>query len=73
MLHSFDYYLYEFYNYFFPNISLNKLKLKYDNDLKMKNEELFKLNIKSIKEYINKNSDSPLIQEQKKRIESWFT
>lgn len=73
MLHSFDYYIDEFYNDFFPNININKLQLKYDNDVKMKNEELFKLNIKTIEEYKNKNSDSPLLQEQKKRIESWYS
>ena len=73
MWHSFDYYLDEFYNHFFPNININKLQLKYDNDVKMKNEELFKLNIKTIEEYINKNSESQLLQEQKKRLESWYS
>ena len=48
--HSFDYYLDEFYNYFFPNINLNKLKEKYERELHEKNEELFKLNFQKIKE-----------------------
>ena len=48
--HSFDYYLDEFYNYFFPHIKLNKLKEKYEKELHKKNEELLKLNFQKIKE-----------------------
>ena len=47
--HSFNYYLNEFFEHFFPNINIDKLKKKYENDLKKINEELFKSNIKKIK------------------------
>ena len=50
--HSFNYYLNEFFEHFFPNININKLKKKYENDLKKINEELFKSNIKKIKHFV---------------------
>ena len=48
--HSFNYYLNEFFEHFFPNINIDKLKKKYENDLKKINEELFKSNVKKIEE-----------------------
>ena len=49
--HSFDYYLDEFYNKFFPNVDMDKLKSKYEKELNEKNVELFKQNINRIKEH----------------------
>ena len=46
--HSFNYYIDDFFSTFFPNIDINNLKMKYENDLKLKNEELFKLNAEKI-------------------------
>ena len=54
--HSFDYYLDDFYNTFFPNINLNKLKAEYESKLYNENEKLFKLNVKEIQKIeLNKN------------------
>ena len=47
--HSFDYYINDFFSTFFPNYDINNLKMKYENDLKIKNKELYKLNVKKIK------------------------
>jgi len=75
--HSFDYYIDEFFETFFYEVNMNILQLKYEKDLKQQNEELFKSNIKTIEEYLNKNSYSEknyqLVQDQKKRLESWFS
>ena len=46
--HSFGYYLNEFYITFFPTINITKLKLKYEEELKKKNDEIFKRNLNSI-------------------------
>ena len=48
--HSYPYYLNIFFKRFFPNININKLKMKYENDLKIYNEELFKSNVNIIKD-----------------------
>ena len=46
--HSFYYYLNEFYITFFPSINITELKLKYEEELKKKNDEIFKRNLNSI-------------------------
>ena len=83
--HSFDFYLDEFYDKFFPNINLEIIKLKYENSLKKENEELFKLNLKNIKEYytskmmadkISKRKKQRLEEEEllfKEEIEEWYS
>ena len=43
--HSFDYYINEFYNTFFPEMDITKWKLKYEEELKNKNEEIFQNNL----------------------------
>ena len=43
--HSFDYYINEFYNTFFPKMDITKWKLKYEKELKNKNEEIFQNNL----------------------------
>ena len=42
--HSFDYYLVDFFNKFFPNVDINILKSKHQEDIDKKNEEIEKLN-----------------------------
>ena len=83
--HSFDFYLDEFYDKFFPNINLEIIKLKYENSLNKENEELFKLNLKNIKEYytskmmadkISEIDKKELEEEElflKKKIEKWYS
>ncbi len=83
--HSFDFYLDQFYDKFFPNINLEIIKLKYENSLKKENEELFKLNLKNIKEYytskmmadkISKRKKQRLEEEEllfKEEIEEWYS
>ena len=60
MWHSFDYYLEEFYKNFFPNINLEKLKLKYKKELKKINKELYKKNFEHhpIKSIVPWNKES---------------
>ena len=73
--HSFDYYLDEFYNHFFPHINLKKLKTKYERELHEKNEELFKLNFQKIKEMkINSKSlfGRFIIKRIKNKVEELF-
>ena len=43
--HSFDYYINEFYNTFFPKMDITEWKLKYEEELKNKNEEIFQNNL----------------------------
>ena len=83
--HSFDFYLDEFYDKFFPNINLEIIKLKYENSLKKENEELFKLNLKNIKEYykskmkvdkFSERAKQRLEEEElffKEEIEKWYS
>ena len=67
--HSFDYYLDEFYKHFFPEIDLNKLKTKYENELKMKNEKLFSLNFEEIKKiYLNVNMENEKSKEKFEKL-----
>jgi hypothetical protein len=56
-LHLFDYYLNEFFEKFFPNVNMNILKKKYEEDLE-------KTNIK----YFNKNMDK--IKKSREKIEN---
>ena len=56
-LHLFDYYLNEFFEKFFPNVNMNILKKKYE-------EDLVKTNIK----YFNKNMDK--IKKSREKIEN---
>ena len=46
--HFFDYYIHEFFEKFFPRIDIAKLKLKHEEDLKKKNENIFKENFNEI-------------------------
>ena len=46
--HSFDYYLEDFFKYFFSNIDLTTLKLKYNEQLEKENKELYEYNLKKI-------------------------
>ena len=68
--HSFNFYLDQFYEHFFPNIDLKILRLKYENTLKKENEELFKLNIKKIKDYISKLMNDKISERRKESIEN---
>ena len=43
--HSFDYYINEFYNTFFPKMDITEWKLEYEKELKNKNEEIFQNNL----------------------------
>ena len=76
--HSFDYYLDEFYNKFFPNVDMDKLKSKYEKELNEKNVELFKQNINRIKEHSKaeskyENEFNPLYILKRKKIEKkWY-
>jgi len=65
--HSFDYYIDNFYTHFFPDVNMDKLQEKYEEKLKKKNEELFKLNIISI----CKGTRSPLSHIE--IIEKWYS
>ena len=68
--HSFDYYLEEFYNHFFPYIDLNKLKTEYKRKLHNENEKLFKLNVKEIQKIeFKKDLPNEKIKELKKYFE----
>ena len=54
--HSFDYYLDDFFNKFFPNVDINILKSKHQEDIDKKNEEIEKLNKEILLEFKNKKS-----------------
>ena len=54
--HSFDYYLDDFFNKFFPNVNINILKSKHKEDIIKKNEEIEKLNKEILLEFKNKKS-----------------
>ena len=54
--HSFDYYLDDFFNKFFPNVNINILKSKHKEDIIKKNEEIEKLNKEILLEFENKKS-----------------
>ena len=62
--HEFKFYLDEFFNNFFPNLDINKLKSKYESVLKKKNEEIILLNLKKIG--YNKN------EKDKSKIKAFF-
>ena len=55
--HSFEYYLQEFFETFFPNININKLKDRHQKNINEKNKELFKKNIDILKEKYAKLSE----------------
>ena len=67
--HSFDFYLDQFFDKFFPDIDLGILKLKYENSIKKENKELFKLNLKIIKDYINEKMNNKISERKKKFYE----
>ena len=67
--HSFDFYLNQFYDKFFPNINLEIIKLKYENSLKKENEELFKLNLKNIRKITSKMMTDKISEREKKEVE----
>ena len=67
--HSFDFYLDQFFDKFFPDIDLGILKLRYENSIKKENEELFKLNLKIIKDYINEKMNNKISERKKKFYE----
>ena len=46
--HSFEFYLNEFFAKFFPDKDITQLKLKYESDLKKRNEELILSNLEKI-------------------------
>ena len=54
--HSFDCYLDDFFNKFFPNVDINILKSKHKEDIIKKNEEIEKLNKEILLEFENKKS-----------------
>ena len=54
--HSFDYYLDDFFNNFFPNVDINILKSKHKEDIIKKNEEIKKLNKEILLEFKKKIS-----------------
>ena len=88
-VHSFDYYLDQFFGTFFKNIELEKLKSKYEKEINEKNKELFKLNVKNIKDFREKMISNPSdsifakmlgknyfdkdISYYKKLIEEWYS
>ena len=47
-LHSFNYYLKEFFRKFFPNVDINILKKKYEEDLMKTNNKLYRKNMEAI-------------------------
>ena len=49
--HSFDYYLDDFFNKFFPNVDINILKSKHQEDIDKKNEEIEKLNSEILQKF----------------------
>ena len=58
-VHSFDYYLDQFFCTFFKNIELEKLKSKHETEINEKNKELFKINVKNIKDFREKMISNP--------------
>ena len=88
-VHSFDYYLDQFFGTFFKKIKLEKLKSKYEKEINEKNKELFKLNVKNIKDFREKMISNPSdsifakmlgknyydkdISYYKKLIEEWYS
>lgn len=50
----FDYYIYEFFEKFFPRIDITKLKLKHEEEIKKKNEAIIKEYENEIKNNENK-------------------
>ena len=71
--HSFNYYLNEFYDYFFPKIDIDKLKLEYQNEINKKNEELFKLNVKKLNDDKFKSLSINEQKAIKSKIEKWYS
>ena len=77
--HTFDYYIEEFFNHFFPNIDINALKLKYEKEIAEDNKELYQINLKKIKD-INSHlgSDVPqnlreiIVKNWKKQLNQMF-
>ena len=87
-VHNFDYYLGEFFSTFFKNFKLEKLKSEYEKEIKQKNEELFKSNVKNIEDFRKKMISAPSdfshilfgknyfdrdIAYYKKLIEKWYS
>ena len=66
--HSFDYYLEQFYEKFFPSVNLSKLKLQYEKELKRINAELFKKNFPSVYDL---EKIRPWDKESYETIEKW--
>ena len=59
--HSFDYYINEFYNTFFQKMDITKWKLKYEEELKNKNEEIFQNNL----DIVNNDNEINKLDEEK--------
>ena len=88
-VHTFDYYLEQFFYTFFKQIKFEKLKSKYEKEINEKNKELFKLNVKNIEIFKNKMISNPSnsffvkilgknyfykdISYYKKLIEGWYS
>ena len=53
-IHFFKFYLDAFFNEFFPNKNINKLKLMIDENIKNKNKEILEKNKKLLEEYKQK-------------------
>jgi len=60
--HSFDYYLDDFFKKFFPNVDINILKSKHQEDIIKKNEEIEKQNKEIILEFKNKKSQEKKVR-----------
>ena len=81
--HSFKYYINKFFAKFFPLINIDKLKEKYQQEIKEKNLELFKSNVKTMKEEYNKIQKIPNIyikqdfqvffEDNKKKLQKLFS
>ena len=52
--HSFNYYLEDFFKRFFSDIDLNSLKLKYNEQIKKENKEIYENNLKEIQKNENR-------------------
>ena len=64
--HSFDYYLNQFYEYFFRYIDINILELEYENKLNQINKKIFESNVK------NSNNLRVECNEGNKKLLEWI-
>ena len=78
-MHSFDFYLEDFFKTFFPNENINALKLKVDEEIKKENEKIYQYNLKLIDDYgekiknkITERTYENIYGEMKAKLEKLF-